>query len=77
MRRNGRTTSPESVDALLRNQWTECSGISGRLGPEYALVSAWGDFDPIRHFRFGDSDELLEDDGLEIVPADWNPTAAL
>ena len=35
IRRNGRTASPESVDAFLRNQWTECSGIHG-LGPEYA-----------------------------------------
>jgi len=39
MCRNGRTASPESVDASLRNGWTPCSGIRGRIGPEYATLS--------------------------------------
>ncbi len=34
--RNGRTASPESMDGMLRNRWTPCSGFGGRLGPEYA-----------------------------------------
>jgi hypothetical protein len=27
----------ESLDGMPRNQWTTCSGMTGRLGPEYAL----------------------------------------
>ena len=26
----------ESLDGMLRNQWSTCSGMTGRLGPEYA-----------------------------------------
>jgi len=29
----------ESLDGMPRNQWTTCSGMAGRLGPEYALES--------------------------------------
>ena len=42
----------------------------------YSTVSAWGDFDPVKHVRVGDVDELDEDEGVEVVPADWNPAAA-
>ncbi len=28
--------APEWVDGINRNQWTECSGMGGRNGPEYA-----------------------------------------
>ncbi|OGW52444.1 MAG: hypothetical protein A2Y81_05490 [Nitrospirae bacterium RBG_13_43_8] len=27
----------ESLDGMPRNQWTTCSGMTGRLGSEYAL----------------------------------------
>jgi hypothetical protein len=29
--------TPESLDNFLRNRWTTSSGITGQLGPEYAL----------------------------------------
>jgi len=29
----------ESLDGMPRNQWTTCSGMTGRLGSEYALKS--------------------------------------
>jgi hypothetical protein len=29
----------ESLDGLPRNQWTTCSGMTGRIAPEYAVAS--------------------------------------
>jgi hypothetical protein len=29
----------ESLDGMPRNQWTTCSGMTGRLGSEYAFVA--------------------------------------
>ena len=28
----------ESLDGMPRNQWSTCSGMTGRLGPEYACT---------------------------------------
>lgn len=38
--------------------------------PGWSIISAWGDFNPVRHIRAGDADESIEKEGLPVLDPD-------
>jgi hypothetical protein len=58
-----------SLEKLVYHVFAASLKAFGRFGG--SLLSAWGDFDPLLHMRFGDAGELVEETGLPLVgPSD-------